>query len=309
MSLQRSDSIDLPAHVKQGGFDHAAIHHRSKRLYVAHTANDAADVIDCGTERYLHSIPDLLGVAGVLVSEERNLVFTSNRGENSIGIFSPDTDTDVAKVSVGIRPNGMAYDPERHLLLVANVGDPSIAGSCTISIVDVNARAMIANFRVAGRTRWAVFDARTGTFYVNIADPPEIVVVNATKPTYVARTLGVPATGPHGLDLDTQHDRLFCACDGKKLIGVNAQSGQVTDETDLSGVPDVIFFNAALQHLYVAVGEPGVIDVFDTQGMKRMSTVQTEQGAHTIAFDPSSNKVYAFLPNTHRAAVYVDKAG
>ena len=66
-------------------------------------------------------------------------------------------------------------------------------------------------------------------------------------------------------------------------------------------------FNAALKHLYVAIGDPGVIDVFDTQAMRRIETVTTEKGAHTIAFDAERNKVYAFLPQTHRAAVHVDQ--
>lgn len=79
------------------------------------------------------------------------------------------------------------------------------------------------------------------------------------------------------------------------------------DERDLSGMPDVIFFNPALKHLYVAIGDPGVIDVFDADTMERIETAQTEQGAHTIAFDSDRDKVYAFLPQTHRAAVYVDK--
>jgi hypothetical protein len=34
--------------------------------------------------------------------------------------------------------------------------------------------------------------------------------------------------------------------------------------------------------------------------------VETERGAHTIALDADRDKVYAFLPQTHRAAVYVD---
>jgi DNA-binding beta-propeller fold protein YncE len=81
--------IDLPAHVKPGGFDHAAVHGASGRLYVAHTSNDALDVINCIADQYLHSIPGLTGVAGALVAEEQNLVFTSNRGENTVGVFSP----------------------------------------------------------------------------------------------------------------------------------------------------------------------------------------------------------------------------
>jgi hypothetical protein len=40
--------------------------------------------------------------------------------------------------------------------------------------------------------------------------------------------------------------------------------------------------------------------------MERLETVQTERGAHTIAFDPERNKIYVFLPQTHRAAVYFD---
>ena|ERR1700681_3662510 len=88
MSLELLGHVELPRNLKPGGFDHAAVHCGSGRLYVAHTANDALDVVDCVHNRYLHSIPNLTGVAGALVSDERNLVFTSNRGENTVGIFS-----------------------------------------------------------------------------------------------------------------------------------------------------------------------------------------------------------------------------
>src|SRR4051794_10153507 len=108
--MQQNGAIDLPSHVRPGGFDHAAMHRGAGRLYVAHTVNDALEVIDLRTERYLHSVPDLAGVAGALISEERDLVFTSNRGEDTIGIFSPEDEAGLAKVQVGVRPNGLAYD-------------------------------------------------------------------------------------------------------------------------------------------------------------------------------------------------------
>src|SRR5881628_1203284 len=82
MVLEQIGEVPLPAHEKPGGFDHAAVHGPRGRLYVAHTANDALDVIDCATNTYLRSIPRLTGVAGVLVSEADDLVFTSNRGED-----------------------------------------------------------------------------------------------------------------------------------------------------------------------------------------------------------------------------------
>ena len=307
MILEQTGEMKLPVHDKPGGFDHAAVHGPRGRLYVAHTANDAVDMIDCATNTYLGSIPRLGGVAGALVSEEHDLVFTSNRAENTVGIFSPSQEEALIKVKVGLRPNGLAYDASRCLLLAANVGDPARPGFFTVSAVDVPTRAMMADVPVAGRTRWVVFDAEAGCFYVNIADPPQIAVIEAEKPSVVARMLSVPATGPHGLDLDATSHRLFCACDGKTLVVLDSLSGNVLTQAELAGVPDVIFFNRRRGHLYVAIGDPGLIEVFETDQMRRLETVRTEAGAHTLGFDPSRNTIYAFLPRTHRALIYADR--
>ena len=72
----------------------------------------------------------------------------------------------------------------------------------------------------------------------------------------------------------------------------------------MSGAPDVIFLHPATGLLYVAIGDPGVVDVIDTLEMRRVQTVETESGAHTFALDRKRGKVFAFLPETHRAAVY-----
>ena len=307
MSLELLGYIELPGNSKAGGFDHAAVHYGSGRLYVAHTANDCLDVIDCVHDRYLHSIANMTGVAGALVSDEQNLVFTSNRGENTVGIFVPDNEAGLAKVGVGIRPNGLAYDRGTDLLLAANVGHPDVPDSFTLSIVNAKNQRMIGSVRVPGRTRWTVFDAQGEVFYVNIAAPAQIVALASGEPDRVARTIAIPAPGPHGLDFDPEHRRLFCACDAKRLVILEADSRKVIKQLELSGPPDVIFFNRASRHLYVAVGDPGRVDVFDTDVMKRIETVRTERGAHTLGSDSERNKVYSFFPETHRAAVYVDK--
>jgi DNA-binding beta-propeller fold protein YncE len=306
MSLSFITTIDLPGHIQPGGFDHAAIHNASSRLYVAHTINNALDVIDCASDRFHHSIPGLAGVAGALVSDERNLVFTSNRGENTVGIFAPDHSQELTKIPVGVRPNGLSFDPQRGLLVAANVGNPDLPGSFTLSMVDVQRREMIASIPVPGRTRWTVYDPGADAFYVNIADPAQIIVVDAAHPDRIMRTLTVHAAGPHGLDMDSERQVLFCACDAGKLFAIAPATGEILHTADLSGKPDVIFFNRVRKHLYVAVGDPGVIDVFDTESLNRLEIVSTEKGSHTLAFDAARNKIYAFLPQTHCAQVFVD---
>jgi len=255
----------------------------------------------------VESIGGLTGVAGALVSDDHDLVFTSNRSENTVAVVSPAAPTSVAKVAVGVGPNGLAYDPGRRRLLAANVGDPAIPDSFTVSLVDVTRQAMIAGVPVPGRTRWTVFDAEADVFHVNIADPPQIVVVDARDPAGNQRIVPIPSIGPHGLDLDVVTRRLFCACDGQQLVEVHADSGDIMRQAGIAGVPDVIFFNAALRHLYVAIRDPGLIEVFDTETLFRRETVPIENGAHTLAFDAASNTGYASLPQTHRAAVYMDR--
>jgi DNA-binding beta-propeller fold protein YncE len=173
MGLRHLGYIDLPDHVGKGGFDHAAIDRRRGLLYVAHTANDAMDVVDIQSGSYLRSVSGLKGVAGALVDEPSSLVFTSNRGENTVGILSPDSGDEVAKVAVGIRPNGLAYDPGRRILLCANVGEPGATDSPSVTLVDVSNRTVIAAVPMPGRTRWAIFDPDQQLFFVNIADPSE----------------------------------------------------------------------------------------------------------------------------------------
>jgi len=306
MGLRLEGHVELPGHRGEGGFDHAAVHRELRRMYVAHTANDALDVIDLDESRYVESIDGLTGVAGALVAESRGLVFTSNRGEDTVGIFDARRPRSLATIPVGRRPNGLAFDPGRRTLLVANVGDPAEPSSHTLSIVDTDRAAMTVSVPVAGRTRWAVYDPGADRFAVNIADPPSIVIVEGAELSRVSRTISIPAAGPHGLELDDS-GTLYCACDsGRLLVLAPPPSHDIVADLPLAGSPDVIFLDPILRHLYVAIGDPGCIEVFDIGGFERVDVMETERGAHTIGLDVDRHRVYAFLPLTHRAAVFVD---
>ena len=308
MALRLLGHVELPANRSKGGFDHADIHLPTDRLYVAHTCNDAIDVVDIAQDRYIESIPGLAGVAGALVSEARGLVFTSNRGKNTVSVFAPRAERDAYKVAVGVRPNGLAFDPDRGILIAANLGDPAIPDSCSVSVVDVARRERIAEVKAPGRTRWTIYDDAREMFFVNIASPARIIAIDARDPTRISKEYEVPAAGPHGMDFDPATGRLLCACDAGVLLAIDAASGRVLGDVPLSGAPDVIFLQPKSGHLYVAIGDPGVIDVIDIGTMRREEVVPTEAGAHTLALDRKRSKVYAFLPQSHRAAVFVDPA-
>jgi DNA-binding beta-propeller fold protein YncE len=305
VALRLEGHVDLPEHRGDGGFDHATAHYGLRRLYVAHTANDALDVIDLDAGRYLESIEGLTGIAGALVAEDSDLVFSANRGEDTVAIVDALGRRPPIRVPVGRRPNGLAFDPVHRTLLVANVGDPADPASHTLTIIDTDRAVVSASIPVSGRTRWTVFDPTADRFFVNIAEPATIVVVDGATPTRVATTIQVPAAGPHGLEVD-RTGRLYCACDAGRLLVLAPPSYAVAAESALDGSPDVIFLDEERRHLYVAIGDPGLIETFDIDRHERVDTVSTEREAHTIGLDRERHRVYAFLPASHRAAIYTD---
>ena len=304
-SLRWVGEIELPEHRGVGGFDHAAVDPRRGLLVVAHPANDAVEVIDMRAARHLRSIEGLTGVAGTLIHETTGTIFTSNRGENTVGLFPLGPDAAVTKVGVGIRPNGLAYDPGRSILLAANIGDPATDGLPSVTLVDTVSNRALITLPMPGRTRWAVFEPSRQVFLVNIMEPSAIAVID---PEHLAKTasIEIDARGPHGLELDPVRHRLYCACDDGSLIAMEGDSGAMVGRLELSGAPDVVLLNPERSLLYVAIGDPGVIDVIDVTAWRRVETIPTERGAHTLALDASASCVYAFCPVSHRAQVFAE---
>src|SRR5438128_12126470 len=87
VSLARVGFIATPPGAKPG-FDHADVHREHRRLYVAHTGADRIEVLDCNARSYLRALPaELPGVAGVLIDEEQDLLFSSDRGAARVRVF------------------------------------------------------------------------------------------------------------------------------------------------------------------------------------------------------------------------------
>jgi DNA-binding beta-propeller fold protein YncE len=287
------------------GFDHADVYRASpgaSRLYVAHTGADRVDVIDCATNTYLRAIEDLPGVAGVLIDQQQHLLLTSDRTCGRVSLFNAPDDSLIGRIDVGLHPNGVAYDSTRRHLFSFNLGEP-IGTDCSASVVALDEMAVVSTIALPGRPRWAVYDGATDRVYANIREPAQVVVLSAGELRIVG-AYDVPSAGPHGLAL--VGDRLFCAADGRKLVELHRDTGEVLGCVDLAGEPDVIMTDDDGKRLFVAVGIPGVIEVIDETTLAKIETVWTEPGAHTIAWDPDGRALYAFLPNKSGALALAD---
>ncbi|MCI4350336.1 MAG: hypothetical protein L3K15_02330 [Thermoplasmata archaeon] len=304
--LEILDRIALPPHPLGGGFDHAAIHAPTSRLYVAHPANDGVDVIDLATGRYLRSLGSRKGVAGVGVGSEPGWLFTSNRGEDSVSLVRLPDETEVHRLPTGARPNGLALDARRQTLLVAGVGNPETGAPPTATLFHTSTGERLHQFPLPGPTRWALFHEPTDAFYVNIAKPPMIAQIEGAITSGVRRSIPIPAGGPHGLEQDPNERNLYCACDDGRMVIVDLPGGTARVVGELAGTPDVIWLNPRFEHLYVAIGDPGVVQLFQTDPWSLLQTMTVGAGAHTLTVDPRTGQVHVFLPGTHEDLVLVD---
>jgi len=303
MSLTRVGFVAVPPGAASG-FDHADVSRKARRMYVAHTGANRVDVLDCRTRGFLHSLPELPGVAGVLIDEEHDLLFTSDRGAARVSIFRCSGEQLLAQVAVGPRPNGLAYDGRRQHLYAFNLGEP-MGENCTLSVVAIGSNEVIAELALPGRPRWAAYDRERDCVFANIREPAEIVVIDCAR-LEIARRLAVPSAGPHGLWLDGS--RLFCAADGGTLVVLDRDDGQVLASLPLPGMPDVVMHDAQVRRLYVAIGDPGVVCSFDSERLEPLETVETEQGAHTCGWDPVDRCLYVFCPESGGALVLEERS-
>jgi DNA-binding beta-propeller fold protein YncE len=289
-------SIDLPAHAR-GGFDHGDVHLATGRVFVAHTANGTIEVIDGEWRAFERTISGCPEASGVLCAQEAGLVFAAARGAGKVLVVDPVSLRVQREIPVGPRPNGLAWDGSRNHLLVADVED------FTATLFDPQTDQALAQVELPGRPRWCVYDAERDRFLINVREPAAVVAVNADHEVE-ASTISISAVGPHGLDLAGTSQRAFVACDAGEVVVLDLVNDREAGRAAIAGEPDAIWYSSRSDRLYVAIGRPGVIDVVDGRTLELAERIETEQGAHTTAFDRDRRLLYVFLPKSSTAVVF-----
>lgn len=96
----------------------------------------------------------------------------------------------------------------------------------------------------------------------------------------------------------------WCVYDEPRSRFLDLSTDQEIARVRIAGEPDATWFSPAADRLYVATGDPGVIDVLDGETLSVVDEVATEQGAHTTALDNQRHRMCVFLPRSCQAAVY-----
>jgi DNA-binding beta-propeller fold protein YncE len=98
--------------------------------------------------------------------------------------------------------------------------------------------------------------------------------------------------------------RAFVACDEGYVCALDLTTDREIGRVQIADEPDAVWYSPSANSLYVAIGDPGVVDVIDTRTLEVVQQVETGEGAHTTAYDGKRQRLYVFLPVTAQAAVF-----
>jgi DNA-binding beta-propeller fold protein YncE len=286
MSLKSVGVIVIPDTGRE--FDHGAFEPTLGRVFVAHTAKDRLEVIDCASSRHLAALPGFHEAAGVVAEDGQVLV--TNRGAAQLAWIDAHTLETKGTFETAVRPNGVALVTRRGLAVVACVGDDAAAPQLQVIALGGQDRWALD---LPGRPRWCVVDRAGQEVYVAIRHPSMVLAARLPALSDVKQWL-LPSDNAHGLDIDHGNRLLYAACDGGALVELDSSSGAVRAEWPLDGEPDATFFNPSSGLVHVAIPEPGLVQSIHPRSGTITRTI-TALGTQTTALIPP-DRLYVFSP-------------
>ena len=110
--------------------------------------------------------------------------------------------------------------------------------------------------------------------------------------------------------IDSAQQRIFAVCSGNaRLVVFDLETHRVITSLKIGGGPDSVAFDQTLHRIYSA-GKAGKLTVIQQDGpnaYRVLDEISTHYGAHTLAVDPVSHKVfvaYASILAHPRIAVF-----
>src|SRR5258707_440023 len=287
-TLKTVRQFDLP--VPPGKiFDSRLIDADHHYLISAHLAAGQTYVIDLATNKVVATIADTPGAEGVEYVSELKKFYTSNAGDNTIGVVDMKQMKVVKKLPTEKKPDGSVYAAPFHKLYVSDERGKAEA------IVDVTKDAIIKTLHFDSETGMPQYDPVARKVYVNLQDQNIFAIIDPATDEVVGRYPVGRCKGNHGMTLDPAHHRAFLSCEENNLMTVfDLDKNQPIAFLPMADGPDVIKFDPGLSRIYAACYS-GAITVFHQDAPNHYTKIEdfkVQHAVHTLAVDLETHRVY-----------------
>lgn len=287
-TLRKVTEFDLPGPPGKR-FDYLTIDSDDRYLISAHLAAGQTYVIDLRTNKVVATVADTPGAEGVEYVPELKKFYTSNAGDNTIGVVDMGRMKVVKKLKTEPKPDGSSYAFPFHKLYVSDERGKAVA------IVDVTKDEIVKTLHFKSETGMPQYDPVARKVYVNLQDENIFAVIEPNTDEVVGRYPVGRCKGNHGMTLDPEHHRAFLSCEGNNLMTVlNLDKHAPIAYLPMADDPDVIKFDPGLQRIYAACYS-GAISVFrqdDEQHYRKLEDFKVQHAVHSLAVDLESHRLY-----------------
>jgi DNA-binding beta-propeller fold protein YncE len=288
-TLKQIASIDLPG-PKGQRFDYLTVDDEDHWLLSAHLGPGILYVIDVRTNKLVKAIPGVPGITGLEYVPGLRKVYTSDWGEEKIGVVDLQSMTVLKRLATAAKPNGSTYAAPFNKLYVADTLGKAVA------IVDVQKDEIIKTLTFKSETGMPQYDSVAKKVYVNLRNTNEVAEIDPESDTVSATYPVEGCRYNHGMAIDSEHHRAFLLCNGTKTLAVFAlDMHKAIAHLPLAPGADVVKFDPSLGRIYAACSG-GFISVFqqdDVDHYRKLEDLPVQKMVHSLAVDTATHRVYA----------------
>lgn len=303
----------------EGGWDYIYADPDGRRLYIPRGATRAIPATDTAAEvpatparltifdlDTLKPVGEIPGVGGngTAVDAKSGHGFTSDHP--AVSMFDTKSLTLIKHIEVGAaRPDGIYFDPYNQRVYVFS------HPTHDATVIDAKDGTVLGTIDLGGTPEQGVADGK-GMLYVVMQDPVgSVTAVDVKSMKAVAHYTFVDKGGCNGLALDVKHDILFAACGYSVLppnpvptaapmrgrpsmVVMSAKDGKILASLPLAGGSDGATFNQSTLEAFSTHGN-GTLTVVKEKSPTTFEveqTLQTMNGARTIAFDSKTGHIF-----------------
>jgi DNA-binding beta-propeller fold protein YncE len=275
-------------------------------------------------------------------------LFVSALGNGSLEVIDLQAGKRVRSVPGLKEPQGVAFFPALHKIVVANTGgtvvafdDPSFrllatlpemddadnlridsaagqlyvgSGDGALGIIDPATMKRLGDIKLPGHPESFRLEQEGPRVFVNVPRTKEVLVVDRQKRTITSRMALTGFAKNYPMSLDERHHHLFVGVRAPaRLVVLDTQSGERLAEVPCVGDTDDLFYDSERDRVYVIGGE-GFVDVFDVSAQARpmrVARLATAPGARTGLWSPELKQLFVAAPhrNSREAGIFVYEAG
>jgi len=270
-----------------GRIDHMAVDLGRKRLLVAALGNGSLEVVDLAGERRIKQVTGLREPQGVGYAQKPDLVAVASAGDGSLRFFRGEDLAPAGSLALGSDADNVRIDQRTGNIIVGY-------GSGGLAVIDPEKKSKIAEIKLAAHPESFQLDPMSGRVFVNVPDAGHIAVVDLAAARQVASWTvpGLRANFP--LAIESSGAALAAVFrHPARLVLLDTKTGAVTQQLDVCGDADDVFFDTKRRRIYVSCGA-GAVDVLqgEAAGYRLLARVDTSSGARTSLFVPELDRLY-----------------